>query len=271
VIVALTVGIAAVVVVGGLALSGKFGPGSTSQLGPDPTFAGASSEAQPAANAISGGPWQTAFGAGIRLPSPLQFPTRNLTDIVSTVGCNVTLIGVPPTSVTVVSTPAGSSPGTAGFWIVGFSNTSGGALGVIVADGTPTALFSVGPTACPKLTDNLLPFPNGAADSSSIVATVNGAGGSTFLAAHGNASQIYFGVGGFGFLVPEPVWEVVYNSCPLALVANSTGDEFNATVEGTTLTEHSSGAVSCEALPSLTLPSPFRTPQGSALALRKAI
>jgi len=240
-IVALAVGIAVVVVVGGLALSGKFGPGSTSQLGPYPTFAGAVSEAQPAANAVSGGPWQAALGAAIRIPSPLEYPTRNITQVVSSLGCNVTLLGVPPKVIAVDDTPVSEGLGTSGFWIVGFVNTSGGVLGVTVDDGSATALFDVSTSACPKITDSLLPFPNGAWDSSSVVGAVNSAGGFSFLTAHPNASQIFFGVGGFGILAPEPVWGVVFNSCPLAFIANTSGLEFNATVEGTKVSSHRSG------------------------------
>ncbi len=269
-IVALAVGIAVVVVVGGLALSGRFGPGSTSQLGPYPTFAGAVSEAQPAANSVSGGPWQAAFGAAIRLPSPLQFPTRNITQVVASLGCNVTLLGVPPSTIAVDETPLSEGPGTSGFWLVGFVNTSGGVVGVTVNDGAATALFDVSTTACPSITDSLLPFPSGAWDSSSVIGAVNGAGGATFLASHPNASQLFFGVGGFGLLAPEPVWVVAYNSCPLALVANSSGSEFNSTVEGTTVASHSSGSVSCTALPSLHLPSLVVMPTGTE-PLRKAI
>src|SRR5271170_869332 len=178
-IVALTVAIAVVVVVGGLALSGKFGLGSTSEVGPYPTYAGAVSEAQPAANSVSGGPWQAAFGAALRLPSPLQYPTRNLTAIVSTLDCNVTLLGVPPTSIVVDETPTSEEAGTSGFWVVGFVNSSGGVVGTIVNDGIATALFEVSPTACPNVTDNLLPFPNGAEDSSTILGTVDADGGAS--------------------------------------------------------------------------------------------
>ena len=182
----------------------------------------------------------------------------------------MTLIGVPPSVVDVDDTPTSQGAGTSGFWVVGFVNTSGGVVGVIVNDGVATALFEVSPTACPKYTGSLLPFPAGAADSSTIIGTVNTAGGTTFLVAHPNASQVFFGIGGYGVFVPEPVWIVAYDSCPLAFVANTSGAELNATVEGTTLTSHSSGPVTCTALPNLTTPTLFGKLTGP-LPARKAI
>jgi hypothetical protein len=245
--------VAAVAVVGGLAWTGTYPferPGSGSP-GPSPTFDGAVTEAQPSANAIPGGPWQSAFAAAIRITSPVQISTANLTQQVASLGCNVTDLGVLPKYVTVDATSPSSGPGTASFWVIGFTNVSGGEVGVMVDGGVPTALFTVSPTACSSVTSDLLPFPSGSPDSPAIVGTVNSNGGSAFLTTHPNSSVLMLGVGGVAFLVTEPSWVVAYSSCPVALVTNTSGFEFNATVEGTTLASRSSGPVTCAALPTV--------------------
>lgn len=270
--VALAIVVAVVVVVAVLDLTGTypFGSQSSPGPGPDPTFDGAVAEAQPAANSLAGGPWQASYGAAVRLSSLLEIEPGSFTGILSDFGCNVSVLPSAPTELVVQPTPASAGSGASGFWLVGFQNASGEGLGVVVDDGVSTPIYSVTPAECPKVSTSLLPFPTGSPDSSAVIGTVNAAGGSAFLAAHPNATVLMAGFGGIAYIFSAPSWFVTYNSCPVAIVANESGFEFNASVQGTALASHTSGPVSCVSLSDLKIPFAARAPTGSP-ALGKAI
>ena len=254
-VVAVAVVLAALVATGILPLShsSNSGPGAT------PTFQGAASEAQPSANAQPHGPWSPAAGVGIRLPLALTLPTVNITqylsDLNAAVGCEVSLLGSPPTQEVLDGTPGSASPGAAAFWVVMFVNGTGGALGVMVNGGVATPLFSVtGNSTCREYLDALAPFPAGSPDSPAIVAAVNASGGSTFLSEHPNATEVFVGLSA---VIIQPTWEVVYTTCSPTVVPGVTGYEYNATVSGTTVQHHASGVVSCSVPANVTLGAPI--------------
>ncbi len=252
--------VAVVVVLAALWVTGVLPWGSKGSSGPGgvPTFDGAASEAQPAANGEPGGPWSASAGVGIRLPLALTIPTVNLsqylTAINSAVGCEVTLLGNLPSQEVLAATPASADPGHAAFWVVVFVNGTGGAVGVMVNEGAATPLFSVGGNAtCREYLDALAPYPSGSPDSPAIIAAVNASGGSAFLLAHPNATQVFVGISA---IIIQPAWEVVYTTCSPTVVTGVTGYEFNATVSGTTVQKHTTGNVSCSLPAGVSLDAP---------------
>ncbi len=233
-----------------------------------PTFQGAASEGQSTANAAPDGPWAAALGVAFRVPLSLTLPTENLTGQVASVdGCNATLSPHLPTDVVVQGTPSTAGPGASAFWVVVYVNSSGGAVGVMVDGGLSSELFTLGGASCAKLTQYLVPFPSGSPDSPTILDAANTAGGSAFLAAHPNATQVFVGA---SVVLLEPVWEVVYTTCTLSPLPNTTGSEFNATVIGTTVENRTTGPVSCSLPSGAGLPT-LGVPASGTPALGKAI
>lgn len=260
---------AVALLVGGLVATGVVpllkGPASPPPFAP--TFQGAASEGQPTANSVPGGPWGAALGLASRVPISLTVPTGNLTGVKGVDGCNATLTSDLPKDVVVQATPTSAGAGASAFWVVLYVNDSGGAVGIMVNGGVSSELFTLEGTSCAKLTNYLAPFPSGSPDSPTIVRVVNAAGGSAFLAAHPNATEVIVGA---SVVIIQPVWEVVYTTCTLSPIANTSGSEFNATVVGTTVENHSAGPVSCSLPAGTTLPTLAALLPG-APALGKAI
>lgn len=265
--------IAAVVAVG-LLLVGLVTTGviplakSSSEPAFAPTFQGAVNEGQSTANAAHGGPWGAALGIALRIPLSITVPTGNITQSLPSIsGCNATLDSHLPTDVVVQGTPASAGPGASAFWIVLYVNSSGGTVGLMVDGGTSMNLFTLGGTACSTLLKGLAAFPAGSPDSPTIVDAVNASGGSTFLADHPGATQVFLGA---SIILLEPTWIVVFTSCAITPLGNSSGEEFNASVIGTTVENVTSGPVSCSlptgtGLPTLTGPFSAPSPIGKAI------
>lgn len=233
-----------------------------------PTFQGAASEGQATANAVPGGPWGAAVGIAFRVPLSLTVPTENLTGTVAAAGnCNITVAASVPKDVVVQGTPPSAGPGASAFWVVVYVNSSGGAVGVMVNGGSASEGFTFGGPSCTELTQYLVPFPSGSPDSPVIINAANASGGRSFLAAHANASELFVGA---SVILLQPVWAVVYTTCTLTPIANTSGYEFNATVIGTTVENHTSGPVSCS-LPSGTILPTLAEPSPGPPALGKAI
>jgi hypothetical protein len=252
----LAVVLGAVVVLGALVATGVIPlHGASSAPAYAPTFQGAASEGQGAANSYPGGPWGAAAGVAARLALPLTEPASDvsqyLPDLESVSGCNVTLNPELPKDVVVDATPSAAGPGASAFWVVLYVNESGGAVAVIVDGGNAIALFTLhGTGTCRTDLDALAPFPSGSPDSPAIIDAANASGGSAFLSAHPGATQIF---GGASAIVIEPTWVVVYTTCAIPSVGSAAGYEFNATVTGTTVETNQTASVNCSALSGLSL------------------
>jgi hypothetical protein len=223
---------AVAVVVAALFATGAFsqaGPGSPTPL--YATFFEARSAAGPAAGRAAGGPWTAVAAVGLRLALGVDLDSQNLTNA-SYANCTVTAVATAPTEVALPPTPFAQGPGTAGFWLILFSNAGGQALGVGVWGGNATLLFATSGAGCAAEVSKAQPFPSGSFDSPASVGASNASGGSTFLSAHPQSTQILVGVGGITefVLTSEPFWAVEDTSCTGASQTN--GSLFSAVVQG---------------------------------------
>jgi hypothetical protein len=227
-----------------------------------------------ASNAISGS-WNPIFAGGIRLAAGVSLPTANVSSVENlTSGCNLTSLPGAPTSLTVDATPASADAGHAAFWIFGLSNGAGTIALVSVDLGVPTALYALSGGSCASTFDTVASFPSTESDSPALVAAANASGGSAFLSEYPNSAQLFFGVGGLTYLgfTSPPLWDVVDTSCPVPLLLNETGAEFNATITGApaSVLSHSTGPVNC-ALGLGSSVSGFALVAGPLIGLAKAI
>lgn len=243
--------VAAVVIVAVLAVAGilfhKTTPNSTE---PFATLNEADSVAGPAAGHALSGSWSPVLAAGIRLSALVSVPIASLSSIENlTPGCTLTLAPGAPSSLTIDATPVSAPAGHAAFWLIGLSN-GGGSIALASVDlGNPVTLYTLSGNSCPSEIGDTAPFPSTESDSPALVAAANASGGSAFLAQYPSSAQILAGVGGLsvdGFTSP-PIWEVVDTSCPLPLLFNETGAEFNATLTGApaNVETHATGPVNC--------------------------
>ncbi len=191
-----------------------------------------------------------------------------------TSGCNLTTLPGAPTSLTVDATPASAAPGHAAFWIFGLSDGAGTYVLVSVDLGIPTALYSLSGGSCTSTFDKVSAFPSTESDSPALVAAANSSGGSAFLSEYPTSAQLFFGLGGLTYLgfTSPPLWDLVDTSCPVPLLLNETGAEFNATLTGApaSVVSHSTGPVNC-ALGLGSSVSGFALVAGPVLGLAKAI
>jgi len=268
--------VAAVVVVAVLTTAGfLFHKASTNTTEQFSTLQEADSVAGSVASHAIAGSWNTLVAVGLRLSAGVTLPTTNLSSIENlTSACTLTNLPGAPTSLAIDATPASSAPGHAAFWIFGLSNSAGTILLVSVDLGTANALYTASGSSCSTTFGSLSPFPSTESDSPALVAAANASGGSAFLSEYPDSAQLMAGVGGFtalGFTSP-PVWDLVDTSCPLPLLLNETGAEFNATLTGApaNVLTHTTGPVNC-ALGLGSSVSGFALVAGPLLGLSKAI
>jgi hypothetical protein len=258
--------VAAVVIIAILFLAGVvFHKSNATTTEPYATFDEATSVAGTAASHAATGTWSPVFAAGLRLSSSLTVPVSNLTTLTNlTSNCTFSAVSGSPTSITIDATPSSTPQGHGAFWLLGLSNGGGSILLVSVDLGTATALLLVSGASCAQYTDLLAPFPSTESDSPALVAAANASGGSGFLAQYPGAVQLLAGLGGltdYGF-TSSPEWEVFDTSCPVPLLVNETGMDFNATLTGNpaTVQAHSTGPVNCSfGLSGLSTPLPLVT------------
>lgn len=222
----------------------------------------------------AGGPWYAAFASGFSVPSAVLFPTTNLTAL-SSLNCTFTWTHGEPANIPIPATGPTAGTGAAAMWEFGFKNATDALRIVTVTDGVASNLVTITGTLCEAYAGYLAPFPSGVLNSPAIVATANQAGGSAFLGAHPNASQIWGTYGGIqlgdlGSTSPE--WAVEDTTCALPGYSGEMGAVFNVTIGGTSgaVINSSSGTVACAP----TLPSDLVVPlHGGApgAAARKAI
>ena len=250
--VAIVVGAAVVVAIlfaAGFLFHKAAAPGSTQ---PYSTLDEAESVAVPAASHAVTGSWSPAVAIGLHLAGTISLPVANLSGLSGlTDGCSLTTLSGAPSAVTVNATPVASPPGEDAFWLIGLTNGQGAIAFVSVGLGIPSPLYSVSASSsCHLPIGDVAAFPSSEADSPALVGAVNASGGYAFLIDHPSAAQVLLGIGGGSYdgLTSPPLWEAVDTSCPLPLIVNESGAEFNASLFGTpSIIAHSSGPVNCAA------------------------
>jgi hypothetical protein len=234
---ALVVAVVAVVVVAALFATGTLRyPGSSASNPAYEIFSQAEAVAVGASGSVAGGPWFATFGAAAATPTAIVEPATNLSTELSKLNCTVVWPNGEPANIAIPSTPETVSVGAAAYWVFGLKNISNALLVEIVSDGVASALLTVGGTTCSGFVSYLAAFPSDMVDSPAIVTTADAHGGSTFLAAHPNASRAWGAYGGaqLGVLArTSPEWFVDYTSCTLPTYQGEVGAVFNATLGGT--------------------------------------
>lgn len=240
----------AVVVVAALAAAGVLHLGSSSS-GPATyeTFSQALGVARSGASSQAGGPWTAVAGAALVTRLAVTEPFSNVSSLKELANCSLTWFASTPTVIVVPATPTNASTGTSAFWWFAFKNDSSSLLVNMVSAGSATPLFTVSGGECSEFGGDLDAFSSGMPDSPTIVAAVNAAGGSSFLADHANASELWGVTGGFTFdgISTAPEWGVEYTACSATASPTETGAVFNATVNGLTavVTQNASGTAEC--------------------------
>jgi hypothetical protein len=239
------------------------------------TFSGAESNAQSGAGSVSGGPWYASLAISLISRTPLLEPTENVSGFLTNANCTYDWLHGEPENLAVPQTPLTAANGTSAYWIVGLKNESNGILLETVADGSAQGLVTVRGANCAQVAGYLVEFPSATVDSPAVLAAANSVGGSAFLRAHPNATELWGAVGGInlGFLgATNPEWYVEYTSCTFPAISGETGAFFNATVAGLTgdVISNASGTMACTlGVPGVTSLAPYAT--GVALAAGKAI
>lgn len=242
--------VVAVVAIAALAAAGVLHLGSSNSTPPaNETFSQALTIAQSKSSSESGGPWTAVAGAALVSTLEVTEPSTNLTSLQGLTSCNFTWIGGPPSDLIVPATPSGTSIGTAAFWWFALKNGSNALMIETVSRGSATALVTLTGGECATLGSALDGFVPGMPDSPTIIAAVNAKGGTTFLGAHANASELWGVDGGVTFLgiSTTPEWLVEYTSCSATASPTQTGAVFNATVNGLSavVTKNASGTAEC--------------------------
>jgi hypothetical protein len=251
----------------------SLGPASTSAATYE-TFSQAESTAQSGSGSVPGGPWYAAFGAAVSIPTAVLEPTTNLSSVIAMSNCNVSWVHGEPQNIAVPVTPSSAGVGAAAYWTFGLKNITNGLLLEVVSDGVASALLTVTGGTCEEAVMLLSTFPTGVVDSPAIIQAANQAGGSAFLAAHANSTQVWGAYGGATYLGfgTSPTWFVEYTTCTVPTSVGEVGAVFNATLGGTSgeVTMTHSGTVNCvlTAPTGLTLTTHAPSP---SFAARKAI
>lgn len=262
------------VVVAALYATGTLHLGGSASNSSYETFSQARGVAQSRAGSVPGGTWFAAAAAGIATPSAVLEEVTNLSSLTSNSSCTLTWPNGEPANIEIPATAENAPTGAAAFWTVVFENASDALLVETVSDGSAAALFVATGATCEEVASLLAPFPSGVYDSPSIVTAADQAGGSTFLAAHPNATRTWSVYGGvrFGEISTTPDWLVDYTTCAVPPIAGENGSVFNATVAGLTGDVLNSSSGNEECAPSvpvnLGLPLPGA---GAGPAARKAI
>jgi hypothetical protein len=272
---------AAVVVVAAVIVAGLFAAGvvhwgaSSPPTSPYLTFSQAGSSAQGSSTSVPGGPWYVVAGAAVSTPVAILEPTSNVSSLLTESNCTFYWPGGELANIGVPATPPTAATGAVAFWAIGLKNASNGILLETVSDGSASVLVTASGGDCARAAGYLESFPAGSVDSPTVVTAVNRIGGTAFLSAHPNSTQLWGAVGGVSLGVlgaTTPEWYVEYTSCSFPGAIGETGAFINATVAGLTgeVISNHTGNTSC----SLTLPSSITTvvPGAAApVALRKAI
>ncbi len=254
--------LAAIVVVAAVIVAALFATGvvhwgaSSSSASPYLTFSQAESSAQGASRSTSGGPWYAVAAAAISTPVAILEPTSNVSGLLSETNCTFDWPGGEPANIGVPATPTSAALGASAYWTVALKNVSNGLLVETVSDGSASVLVIAGGGECATAAGYLESFPAGIDDSPTIVSAVNKIGGTAFLAAHPNSTELWAAIGGIslGLLgATTPEWYVEYTACTFPASTGEMGAFINATVAGLTgeIISNHTGTSSC----ALTVPS----------------
>jgi hypothetical protein len=271
----LAVVVVAILVVAGLFATGivRFG-GASSASATYETFSQAESTAQSGAGAVSGAPWFAVLGAAISTPVAVLEPATNLSSILAITNCTFVWPNGKPSNVAIPATGPSAQTGAAAYWTFALKNASNVLLLESVSDGTASALLTASGGECTQLIGLLGSFPAGVVDSPAVISAANQVGGSAFLSAYPNATQVWGAIAGISYLgiSSSPDWYVEYTSCGLSASVDENGSFFNATVGGTSgvVIGHSNGTAGCAPMIPGGLGSPVLT-SAMPVAARKAI
>ncbi len=199
------------------------------------TYDGAEPAAAQAASASGGGSWLPVIGFGLAVSSNVTVPATNLTGLLAEIHCTASFPGGSSPSVNVPATPSSAGTGRAGFWLIVFRNATGELRAASVTEGAGRVLFSAGGSTCQSDALDLIEISSSVVDSSNAVAAADSAGGSSFLAGHPGASQVWVVFGGANFVIVQtsPTWTVVDTSCSLSSPNGTSGSVFVANESGT--------------------------------------
>jgi hypothetical protein len=255
-LVGIAIGVAIVLVLSVLLVTGviPIGPAATAK-GPQ-TFAQAYALAQANASSYPGGPWKLAFAAGLA-PSEREsstFNTSALGSLLSECTAHLTPFGSGP--ITVGAYRGSSTSGEATGWVFAFVGSGGEVLVSLDTNGTLGTLANLD---CPELTlasAFLSPIPTSLSSAAAAQAAWT-AGGSAFVAQNPNGTEAFVVESSVsdGLESGGGTWTVAYTGCtPVDAATGQSASELVVVLNATTdaLMNETSTPVIC----TLTAPGP---------------
>ncbi len=191
-----------------------------------------------------GGPWTIVAGDGIGIPNGITQPNW---EFVGSSGCTFTPVPSGSSQVTILGTPSSATPGQVATWIFFERNaTQQAILLAAVSNGQAEPLILV--SGCSTVSDFASMDAVSAtadADSTSVAATFDTLGGSTFSTSHPGATQEFIIIGGTA--TTPGAWEVTYSTCSLTTTggAGSWLSGYFYASNGNVLTGPTSGSGNC--------------------------
>jgi hypothetical protein len=231
-----------VLVVAVLFLGGVFKTGGTTAnvVGAATDYSSAEPQAQGASSSTSGGPWTLIAAEGLNMSSSISNPDYG--GLSGGSGCSYTAVTGAPSNVVFPATASTATPGTAATWIFISDNSAGDLLFVLTAQGTSTAIVEGNAQCGAGFSGSTGLSGKTVADSTTIATTANSDGGSSFLASHPGATELFVLVSASSVTG----WEVSYSTCAFAASGSGTTWTalFNAT--GSVLEPGSSTTGACD-------------------------
>ncbi|MGP8072591.1 MAG: hypothetical protein ACLPZM_05630 [Thermoplasmata archaeon] len=204
-------------VVGFLALTGVFTPGSGHNgqglTEPPVSYSQVASVGADAVQGEIGGPWTLVAVEGFGLSSSASgaVVSGTLDD-----GCTAYPAPGAPSAGTLPATPTGSPPGTSALWMFLATNDSEDVLIVAVTWNASAPIFIISGSCTGQFTDLGSLAGLSVVNSTQVALAANGDGGSTFLADNPGAFQSFVLLGPGVDGSDLPYWAVEYNTCGLA-------------------------------------------------------
>ncbi len=203
-----------VIVVLALVLShGGGGGGGGSGLGAATGFNSARSSAASTQSSAIDGPWTLVAAIGVVQPTPYSLTTEGT----SGSGCTATSSsgGGLPATVAIDGTSANLTSGLAGTWLLGYNDTAGSTMLVLVDDGVVDAsIVEVGPNCGTIFPSGAGPIPTSVIDSPQAAAVAWSNGASAFESQYPNATSIEIVLANDS--ISGPVWGFEYSACLFA-------------------------------------------------------
>ncbi len=205
--------VASVVLIGVLALAGVFSPSS----GTGPGVVGTPlyyAQAEPLGSSgvanQTGGPWTVVAAEGVGLSA-----SASGSNVAGTLGSGCSASPAPgaPSSTTIPATPSNSNSGAVAAWLFLAAGPSGQLLFYVVTVASDYPLMIVTGSCTSEFSSLVTISGISVVNASGLVASVNAAGGTTFLSENPNSlvALVLFGAGLDGS--SDPYWAIEYNSC----------------------------------------------------------